>query len=155
MKDIKEIIRALKVFGNDMILYNSESGETISFQDIVDFVEAQNTTISKCNELLGLQKENIAVTHNNNNTLRSQIECLKNIELRKQVEELKVYLASEKVCSKQSVKDKAREILKRLKSEVIIMEIPHGSEPCEEDVEAVMWWQIKEYFKEECGVEVE
>ena len=34
-----------------------------------------------------------------------------NDELRKQVEEMKIYLASEKVCSKQAVKDTAKEIL--------------------------------------------
>ena len=51
--------------------------------------------------------------------------------------------------------DTAREIFKWLKSEVIMTEIPHGSEPCEEDVEAVMWWQIEEHFKKKYGVEVE
>ena len=39
---------------------------------------------------------------------------IENAELQKQVEELKVYLASEKVCSKQAVKDTAKEISKKV-----------------------------------------
>lgn len=38
-----------------------------------------------------------------------------NAELQKQVDELKVYLASEKVCSKQTVKDTAKEIFAKVK----------------------------------------
>lgn len=39
-----------------------------------------------------------------------------------------------------------------LKSNVIMMEIPHGSEPAEEDVQGVMWWQIAKYFKEKFNI---
>ena len=89
-----------------------------------------------------------------------------NQDLKKQVDELTEKLG--KVLStvgideyqqskavEQAVKDTAKEILQWLKAKVIMTEIPHGSEPCEEDVEAVMWWQIEEHFKKKYGVEVE
>ena len=46
------------------------------------------------------------------------------------------------------VKEDAQKIYDFLKSNVISMEIPHGGEPAEEDVNAVMWWQIQKYFKD-------
>lgn len=89
-------------------------------------------------------------------------------ELQKQVDELKKqFLSACENChlkkdiellsyqKQQAVKDTAKEIFKWLKSKVIMTEIPHGSEPCEEDVEAVMWWQIEEHFKKKYSVEVE
>ena len=54
---------------------------------------------------------------------------------------------------KKGGKDTAKEIFDWLKSEVIMTEIPHGGELSEEDVEAVMWWQIEEHFKKRYGVE--
>ena len=99
-------------------------------------------------------------------------------ELQKQVDELKNELQSKeisiemsgghiikmnvgkwaemsKVIEQQAVKDTAREIFDWLKSEVIMTEIPHCGELSEEDVEAVMLWQIEEHFKKRYGVEVE
>ena len=41
---------------------------------------------------------------------------------------------------------------KDLKAMVITTEIPHGSEPAEENVEAIMWWQASKYFKDRFNV---
>ena len=35
---------------------------------------------------------------------------------------------------------------------VLMTDIPHGSEPAEENVEAVMWWQVSKYFKDRFNV---
>ena len=82
-----------------------------------------------------------------NRLLKDANETIKQnaVELQKQVDELK----------EQAIKDTAKEILKWLKAKVIMTEISHGSEPCEEDVEAVMWWRIEEHFKKKFGVEVQ
>lgn len=90
---------------------------------------------------------------------KTTIECA---ELQKQVDALKqensilsVTVEMHDEVEKQAVKDTADKIFDWLKSEVIMTEIPHGGEPSEEDVEAVMWWQIEEHFKKRYGVEVE
>ena len=46
----------------------------------------------------------------------------------------------------------AEAMYKDLKAMVINTEIPHGSEPAEENVEAVMWWQVSKYFKDRFNV---
>ena len=43
-------------------------------------------------------------------------------------------------------------IYEDLKAMVLMTDIPHGSEPAEEDVEAVMWWQVSKYFKDKFNV---
>lgn len=110
-----------------------------------------------------LQAENERLTKLAELRLRDNEEtCKLLLEKEKQVDELKENQVIEchgmlKGCDmvKQAVKDKAKEILEWLKTKVIMTEIPHGSEPCEEDVEAVMWWHIEEYFKRTYDVEVE
>ena len=110
-------------------------------------------------------EENYRLCKDANNTikmnaaeLQKQVDELKTeIKLEKEWGDIKVAqaLADFKIWKQQTVKDTAKEIFEWLKSEVIMTEIPHGSEPCEEDVEAVMWWQIEEHFKKKYGVEVE
>ena len=46
----------------------------------------------------------------------------------------------------------AETMYKDLKAMVITTEILHGSEPAEENVEAVMWWQVSKYFKDRFNV---
>ena len=58
--------------------------------------------------------------------------------LNKETDELKLNI----------VKEDAQKIYDFLKSNVISMEIPHGGEAAEEEVNAVMWWQIQKYFKD-------
>ena len=112
------------------------------------------------NERLNEEANQDTITHidicTENLSLRKQ-----NAELQKQVDELKLDLENWKKASygykyaeEQAVKDTAKEIFDWLKSKVIMTEIPHGGEPSEEDVEAVMWWQIEERFKKRYGVEV-
>ena len=43
-------------------------------------------------------------------------------------------------------------IYEDLKAMVITTDIPHGSEPAEENVKAVMWWQVSKYFKDRFNV---
>ncbi len=74
----------------------------------------------------------------------------KNAELVKQNEELSKLLMA---YHSQTIKPVTVEtIYEFLKSNAIMMEIPHGSEPAEEDVLGVMWWQIAKYFKEKFNV---
>ena len=119
MIDAEKIIRALKVFDGQTILYDSLNGEKVTFRDIIDFIEKQSEAISKRDELIMLQRENIDTTHVNNMKLREEIERLmerldyfqkssdyhegnqkeleiKNAELQKQVDELKEQLNYEK-----------------------------------------------------------
>ena len=46
----------------------------------------------------------------------------------------------------------AEAMYKDLKAMIITTEIPYGSEPAEENVEAVMWWQVSKYFKDKFNV---
>ena len=82
-------------------------------------------------------------------------ETVKTAELQKQVDELEIVNSNLVKRINRIGRDTAKEIFDWLKSEVIMTEIPHGGEPSEEDVEAVMWWQIEEHFKKHYGVEVE
>ncbi len=72
----EKILKALKVFDNDTILYDSMKGETVTFQDVIDFIESQREVIAKRDELIELQRENINTTHANNMELREEIERL-------------------------------------------------------------------------------
>lgn len=55
-----------------------------------------------------------------------------------------------KMC--ESCKNLIETIYDDLKSMLIITDIPHGSEPTEENVEAIMWWQASKYFKDRFNV---
>ena len=74
MIDIEQTMQALKVFGNNTILYNSTSGEIITFKDVIDFVKAQESKIAQYDKLVKLQQENINTTHANNMKLREEVE---------------------------------------------------------------------------------
>lgn len=89
-----------------------------------------------------------------NGELQKQVDGLKDI-IGKSNLRIECHAPAIKDCpiAKQEIKVIATEIFNWLKSKVIMTEIPHGSEPCEENVEAVMWWQIEEYFKKKHGVE--
>ena len=125
-------------------------------EDTLDLIHRQKAEIER------LTEEHKTVLNRSTMWKRLHTEvCEENAELQKQVDELKANKVIEchgmlKGCDmvKQAVKDTAKEILQWLKAEVIMTEIPHGSEPCEEDVEAVMWWQIEKHFKKKYGVEV-
>lgn len=52
----------------------------------------------------------------------------------------------------ESCKNLIETIYDDLKSMVIITDIPHGAEPAEENVEAVMWWQTSKYFKDRFNI---
>jgi predicted RNase H-like nuclease (RuvC/YqgF family) len=58
------------------------------------------------------------------------------------------------ITTQQAVKNMAKEMYQDLKQDVILVDIPRGGEPTEEDCEAVLWWKIKDYLKKR-GVEVE
>jgi hypothetical protein len=74
----------------------------------------------------------------------------KNVELVKQNEELSKLIMA---YHGQTIKPVTVEIIYEfLKSNTINIEIPHGSEPAEEDVLGVMWWQIAKYFKEKFNI---
>ena len=55
-----------------------------------------------------------------------------------------------KMC--ESCKNLIETIYEDLKAMVLMTDIPHGSEPTEENVEAIMWWQASKYFKDRFNV---
>lgn len=72
------------------------------------------------------------------------------LNLQKQVDELKVYLASEKVCSKQAVKDTAKGIYKEIgKGDILVVQTQEYGE-----IEVVSIERLKEIIKSK-GVKVE
>ena len=52
MKDVEKILRALKVFyGNSTILYDTMSGEIVTFQDVIDYVVHLQSENERLNDM--------------------------------------------------------------------------------------------------------
>lgn len=52
MKDVETILRALRVFpGTDVILYSADAKETVTFQDVVDYVQGLQDENERLNDM--------------------------------------------------------------------------------------------------------
>ena len=145
--------------GNPPMIAGRNLGKTIRAKLLVfDRIKEQNAELQK--QVDELKAENLsAVCDLNMRIVELDNELKQAKTLLEFREETIKYLEDANIryaeALENKVKDTAKEIFDWLKSEVIMTEIPHGGEPSEEDVEAVMWWQIEEHFKKRYGVEVE
>lgn len=126
MKDAEKIIKALKVFDGHAILYDSNSSETVTFQDIVDYITDQKAEIERLTEENSRLNKKIYDFGMEIELNINQITSLEreNKQLQKQVDELTVkvksfeitdlckeaYIEQLKEEKQQAVKDTAKEI---------------------------------------------
>ena len=107
-KAIKDLIHRLQDENKRLSLIAGivNKGVAVEIVNMQETIDKQKAKIERLTEERDKAKrDNTSLIYN-----ISRVEK-ENDELRKQVEELKIYLASEKVCSKQAVKDTAKEIL--------------------------------------------
>ena len=158
----EEVVNALgNMRSTDTVgfFYDKENKQYVyaTAKEVFDLIHRQKAEIERLTEIRNSFRQEVITLNNEKLELQKQVDDLKKTISIKEgyIDRVESEVVEWQIATKKAVKDTAKEILKWLKAEVIMTEIPHGSEPCEEDVEAVMWWQIEEHFKKEYGVEVE
>lgn len=161
MKDAEQILKALDVFKGQTILYYGLGRESVTFQDVIDFITEQQAEIERIKEVnVGLALANLCDLPPNEDCLTdNEFEIARKTisELQEQVDELKgkiCELVADKchlvVKEKQVVKDTAKEIYQEIdKSDILVVETQEYGE-----IEVVPMDRLKEIIKSK-GVEVE